>query len=595
VTGGEIALPIVEAHAITQAYGETEALKGVDLALAEGSVLELLGPNGAGKTTAIRILTTLLRPDSGTALVAGHDVLREPERVRAGIGLAGQSVTMDGYLSGMQNLTMIGRLYRFSRKDARRRVRELIEQFDLTDAAHRPVKTYSGGMRRRLDLAASLIAAPPVLFLDEPTAGLDPESRNTAWEVIRGLVRSGTTVLLTTQYIEEADQLADTATINHGRIITSDTPARLKAEIGGERLDIRLADPTAIARVPQLRELALPVEVEAGALSFALANGDRGLREVGSILEALIDRDVEVDHYEIKSPTLEEAFLQLVGGTSNKSQPKETVWMEQAALSIPQAQRRPRLFWVVSDTWELFKRTLIQIRQTPGDLVSFVIVQPVLLIVLFRYVFGGAVETGETGYADFLIPGVIAANAALIGTTAAVGVATDISEGIVDRFRSLPMSQSAIIGGTVLANTARSMAALAAMVLMGLVVGFSPDADLGGWLAVIGLVLLMSYAFSWLLAIVGVVAGSIEAAWQMTALVWPLTFVSSAFVPTGSMPSGLEAFAANQPISQGIDAVRALLLGQPVGDQVWTTVAWCAGLAVVGATVAGVLFRCRFS
>jgi daunorubicin resistance ABC transporter ATP-binding subunit len=319
-------LAIVEAHALTKAYGETQALKGVDLAVEDGSVLALLGPNGAGKTTAIRILTTLLRPDSGTALVAGHDVLRDPDRVRASIGLASQAVTMDDYLSGIQNLTMIGRLYRFSRRDARLRGRELIEQFDLTDAAHRPVKTYSGGMRRRLDLAASLIAAPPVLFLDEPTASLDPESRNTAWEVIRGLVRSGTTVLLTTQYIEEADQLADTATIiNHGRIVTSDTPARLKAEIGGERLDIRLADPTAIARVPQLRQRALPVEVEAGALSFALSNGDRGLREVGSILEALIDHDVEVDHYEIKSPTLEEAFLQLVGGNANESQPKERV------------------------------------------------------------------------------------------------------------------------------------------------------------------------------------------------------------------------------------------------------------------------------
>jgi ABC-2 type transport system permease protein len=269
--------------------------------------------------------------------------------------------------------------------------------------------------------------------------------------------------------------------------------------------------------------------------------------------------------------------------------------MEQAAPSIPRAQRRPWLLWVVSDTWELFKRTMIQIRQTPGDLISFVIVQPVLLIVLFRYVFGGAVETGEASYADFLIPGVIAANAALIGTTAAVGVATDISNTIVDRFRSLPMSQSAILGGTVLANTARSMAALIAMVLMGLLVGFSPDADLGGWLAVIGLVLLMSYAFSWLLAVVGVVAGSIEAAWQMTALVWPLTFVSSAFVPTESMPSALEGFAANQPISQGIDAVRALLLGQPVGDHVWTTVAWCFGMVAVGATLAGVLFRRRFS
>jgi len=266
-----------------------------------------------------------------------------------------------------------------------------------------------------------------------------------------------------------------------------------------------------------------------------------------------------------------------------------------AAAAIPRAEQRPMLYWALSDTWELCKRVIIQIRRTPGEVISLVIMQPVLLIVLFRYVFGGAVETDQASYADFLIPGVIGANCALVGTTAAVSVATDISSGIVDRFRSLPIAQSAILGGTVLANTFRSMLALVAMVLMGVLVGFSPEADLGGWLAVIALLFLVSYAFSWLIAILGVVAGSEEAAWQMSALVWPLTFVSSAFVPTQSMPSALEAFAANQPISQAIDATRALLLGQPVGDSVWVTVIWCVGIAVVSATIAGVLFRRKFS
>jgi ABC-2 type transport system ATP-binding protein len=243
--------------------------------------------------------------------------------VRGKIGLAGQSVTMDEYLSGLQNLTMIGRLYRFGRKDARRRGLELIEQFALADAAGRPVKTYSGGMRRRLDLAASLIAAPPVLFLDEPTAGLDPESRNTAWEVIRGLVRKGTTVLLTTQYIEEADQLANTATIiNHGRILTNDTPTRLKAQLGGERLEIRLADPTAVATIPDLREKALPLDTENGSLSFAIPGGEAGLKEVASILDALLDHGIAVDDYAIQRPTLEQAFLHLVG--SDGSEPLVT-------------------------------------------------------------------------------------------------------------------------------------------------------------------------------------------------------------------------------------------------------------------------------
>jgi ABC transporter DrrB family efflux protein len=269
--------------------------------------------------------------------------------------------------------------------------------------------------------------------------------------------------------------------------------------------------------------------------------------------------------------------------------------MTEAIASPPRARRRPDLYWALSDTWELCKRTIIQIGRTPGDLFSFVIVQPVLLIVLFRYVFGGAVETGEESYSDFLIPGVIAANSALIGTTAAVGVATDISSGIVDRFRSLPMSQSAILGGTVLANTARCLAALVAMVLIGLLVGFRPDAGLDAWLAAIGLLLLLSYAFSWMLALMGVIAGSEQAAWQMSALLWPLTFISSAFVPTESMPSALEWFAANQPISHAIDAVRALLLDQPVGDHAWITVVWCVGIAGVSAVAARALLKRKFS
>jgi ABC-2 type transport system ATP-binding protein len=316
---------IVEANGITKAFEETQAVQDVDLAIPQGVVVALLGPNGAGKTTTIRILTTLLKPDTGTVTIAGHDVRRQPDKVRSKIGLAGQSVTMDDYLSGLQNLTMIGRLYRFSRKDSKRRATELIERFGLADEANRPVRTYSGGMRRRLDLAASLIAAPPVLFLDEPTAGLDPESRNTAWEVIRALVREGTTVLLTTQYIEEADQLADTATIiDHGRIITSDTPANLKAQLGGERLDIRLVDPRALETIPGLHDKVLPVEVADGALSFALPQGEPGLKEVASILQSLVANSVAVADYTVKRPTLEEAFLQLVGGDG--SGPPDPEW-----------------------------------------------------------------------------------------------------------------------------------------------------------------------------------------------------------------------------------------------------------------------------
>lgn len=306
---------IIKARGITKAYGKTKALDGVDIDVPVGSVLALLGPNGAGKTTMVSILTTLLKPDSGNVMVAGYDALREPDRVRSKIGVTGQSVAVDGYLSGLQNLAMIGRLYRLSSKDAKRRARELIEQFELTDAADRPAKTYSGGMRRRLDLAASLIVTPPVLFLDEPTTGLDPESRNTTWEIIRKLVKSGTTLLLTTQYLEEADQLADDiAVIDHGHIIARGTPAKLKNRLGGERLDVTLANPADVKRVPALQKAALSSDGQENTLSFKIAKNEHGLKEVVAILQQLVTAKVAVEDYAIHSPTLEEAFLQLING-----------------------------------------------------------------------------------------------------------------------------------------------------------------------------------------------------------------------------------------------------------------------------------------
>src|SRR5271168_4881474 len=239
--------PAVSVSGLVKSYGAVRALAGVDLEAAPGTVLGLLGPNGAGKTTIIRILTTLLKPDGGTARVAGLDVVRDAARLRERIGLAGQYAAVDENLTGLENLTMVGRLYGMPRRPAKARGRELLERFDLVEAAGRPTKTYSGGMRRRLDLAAALVARPPVLFLDEPTTGLDPRSRLSLWEVIETLVAEGTTVLLTTQYLDEADRLADAvAVIDHGRLIAEGTTDELKDRVGGERLEVRLdagADP----------------------------------------------------------------------------------------------------------------------------------------------------------------------------------------------------------------------------------------------------------------------------------------------------------------------------------------------------------------
>jgi ABC-2 type transport system ATP-binding protein len=229
---------------LVKRYGDVTALAGIDISAPQGTVLGLLGPNGAGKTTAVRILTTLLEPDEGRAVVAGLDVVKEPDKVRERIGLSGQNAAVDENLTGFENLDMVGRLYQLGKQRSRERARELLERFELVDAGDRPTKTYSGGMRRRLDLAAALVAQPEVLFLDEPTTGLDPRSRSQMWETISDLVRGGSTVLLTTQYMEEADRLADDiVVIDHGRVIAHGTADSLKAQVGGERVEVVVAEP----------------------------------------------------------------------------------------------------------------------------------------------------------------------------------------------------------------------------------------------------------------------------------------------------------------------------------------------------------------
>jgi ABC-2 type transport system ATP-binding protein len=315
----------VRAEGLVKVYGTGEgavrALDGLDLVVEEGTVVGLLGPNGAGKTTTIKVLTTLLRPDAGSASVLGTDVLSDPSAVRTTIGVSGQYAAVDEYLTGFENLDMVGRLYHLGSRGARERARELLELFDLTDAADRQVKGYSGGMRRRLDLAGALVARPPVIFLDEPTTGLDPRSRLGMWKVITDLVRGGTTLLLTTQYLEEADQLADRiAVIDHGRVIAEGTSDELKQRVAGERVEVVVADPADLGAAREVlagvgtvrpttdehgRRLTVPVSGGAGALV--------------EVVRRLDDAGIAVFDLGLRRPTLDDVFLALTGDVAQVS------------------------------------------------------------------------------------------------------------------------------------------------------------------------------------------------------------------------------------------------------------------------------------
>ncbi|MGW5527211.1 ATP-binding cassette domain-containing protein [Streptomyces xanthochromogenes] len=332
----------IYAEGLVKTFGNVTALDGVDLDVPEGTVLGLLGPNGAGKTTAVRVLTTLLQPDSGKAFVAGIDVLKHPNEVRRSIGLSGQFAAVDEYLTGRENLHMVGRLYQMSAKAAKVRAGELLDRFNLADAADRPAKTYSGGMRRRLDLAAALVVSPPVMFMDEPTTGLDPRNRQQLWEVIQELVAGGTTLLLTTQYLEEADRLAhDIAVVDHGKVIARGSSDQLKARTGGERVEVVVhqSDQMAPAREvlagfgkgevktdPHTRQLTVPVT--------------GGAKLLAEVIRELDTRGVEIDDIGLRRPTLDDVFISLTGHAAETAKEEDAEAAEGAGGSAKSKGRK---------------------------------------------------------------------------------------------------------------------------------------------------------------------------------------------------------------------------------------------------------------
>jgi len=586
--------PAVRVKGVTKRFGSTTALAGVDLEVSEGMVFGLLGPNGAGKTTLVRILSTLLRPDSGDAELLGIDVATDPSKVREQLALTGQFAAVDELLTGRENLEMFGRLFRLPRTDARDRAEELLERFELVDAADRTAKTYSGGMRRRLDLASSMLTRPRVLFLDEPTTGLDPRSRNEIWDIVRDLRREGTTILLTTQYLEEADQLADEiAVIDHGRVIAKGTGNELKDRVGGHILEVELTD------VQQRDEASAALfrigcgqpEQDGRPDRLTLPAPRESLVLVEEAAAELRRAGIGVSEMGLRGPTLDDVFLQLTGQPpSGNGGSQSTV----AVAEIP-AERSLHLWrpsgvslqdveTSVTDIGVVTTRNLRHFWRQP-DLLLFSTIQPIMFVVLFVYVFGGAVSKAlPPGYAyvDYLLPGIFVQSVTFRASQTAVGLSEDLRRGVIDRFRSMPMARSAVLLGRTTADLVRNVVIIGLMIVVGYLVGFRFQ---GGFLPALGCVALVAafgFALSWIFAFVSLVVRGAESA--QTAgfvILFPLVFASSVFVPVSSMPSWLQPFAKASPVTLTADAARTLAHTGGIPSSLGESLAWIAGILAV--------------
>jgi ABC transporter DrrB family efflux protein len=600
----------VHVEGVVKRFGATEALAGVDLDVEEGTVFGLLGPNGAGKTTLVRILATLLTPDDGKAEVFGRDVVDEAADVRELLGLTGQFAAVDEMLTGRENLEMFGRLFDLSAADARRRADELLERFDLADAGDRLARTYSGGMRRRLDLASSLLTRPRVLFLDEPTTGLDPRSRNEIWAIVRELVRQGTTLLLTTQYLEEADQLADQiAVIDHGRVIAQGTGSELKDRVGGQILEIELVSAAerdharaALAGIgcgepepgERLAQLTLPAPRD-------------GLEMIEEAASALRKAEIGVSDLGLRRPTLDDVFLQLTGAPSSGNGAAAEVATgdgrsNPSSLSLPDARdgavlrpaERPPSRWGglspqklrgdITDARVVSVRNLRHFVRQP-DLLVFSTIQPIMFVLLFTYVFGGAISHSlppSVSYIDYLLPGILVQSVTFRASQTAVGLSDDLKLGVIDRFRSMPMARSAVLIGRTLADLVRNILIILLMIIVGYIIGFRFQAGVAQALGCMALVTAFGLALSWIFAFVALSVRSAEAAQTAGFVVlFPLVFASSVFVPVSTLPSWLQAIAKVSPVTLTANAARSLALVPGTPSSLGGAVAWIAGLLAV--------------
>ena len=596
--------PAIEAEGLVKVFGDTRAVDGIDLAVPPGTVYGLLGPNGAGKTTTIRMLATLLRPDGGWAR-AGERRGGGRTRVRGAVSLTGQFASVDEELTGRENLVLLGRLLGFSRRPAEERARELLDAFGLLEARDRLVREYSGGMRRRLDIAASIVISPELLFLDEPTTGLDPRSRNQVWEIIRVLVAAGTTVLLTTQYLDEADELADRiAIVDHGKVIAEGTSAELKALVGSGTLRVRLQGPE---QRPAGRDVlsrvlgeAVQLESDPAVLSARAPDADR----VATALAELASAGITVAEFAVAQPSLDEVFLALTGHPTEPDEdaaPRRTQH-DHDHPSRAHPRRRAAAVGTVHPGAACSgqrARCLVHLRlagdaedqarphaalrrdHVPGH------VRAALHVPLRRGARGS-----PSAYLQELLPGILVMTVTMITMYTGMALNTDIDKGVFDRFRSLPIWRPAVLVGMLLADTVRYTLASLVVITLGVVLGFRPDGGPLGVVLAVALLLVFSFSLSWVWTAIGLTMETPESVMQVSMTVlFPLTFASNVFVDPDTMPGWVQAFVDVNPVSHLTTAARGLMHGGSEASAIAWVLAWSVGLVAVFAPLTMRLYR----
>jgi daunorubicin resistance ABC transporter ATP-binding subunit len=559
----------IEASGIEKSFGKKKVLKGIDLNIRKGSIHAILGPNGSGKTTLIRILSTLLKADGGIVKVAGFDAMEQPEKVRGSISVTAQNASIDEELTGFENLFLFARLLGFPASEARQRAHELLVAFDLKESGRKLVKTYSGGMRRRLDIAATIVKVSEILFLDEPTTGLDPRSRNALWDIIRGLAKQGTTILLTTQYLEEAEQLADKiSVIDDGVVISEGSSDELKKSVGNNMLHVQLngvEEALLESVLGTMENVASSREAGSKNITFPVT----GQQHAIEILSQLQQKNVEILAFNLSRPDLNEVFLSLTGKAKENGDAEvdgsdltnEGPLSPVSVTKLLEHARPQKPTGLFSNKLMFGWRNLVKIKHIPEQFMD-VLITPIMFTFMFTYIFGGALAGSTKAYLQFFIPGILVQTLTFNAMYAGININNDVSKGIFDRFRSMPIWLPAPLTGIFIGDFFRHLIAGCMVLLLGFVLGFRADAGILAFVFSFLIIIFFAMSMSWVFIIMGLTMRSTSAVMSLGWLaLMPLVFMSNIFADPTTMPVWLQNFISYNPLAWQVDAVRNLLAG----------------------------------